>query len=199
MFWVMVVVIPLLIALYILIYYINKKQLQGFADKDLLKKIIPDYLPSRKHIKFVFFILALAFLLFAASDPQIGSKLSKVKHKGAEVIVALDVSNSMLAEDVYPNRLEAAKMALEKLIDRLDENRIGLIVFVGDAFVQLPITSDYYQAKCFFVYKYSMVSVQGTNSASCNRDGFKSFHQTKKKPLKYSSSSPMVKTTNKEQ
>lgn len=185
MFWVMVVVIPLLIALYILIYYINKKQLQGFADKDLLKKIIPDYLPSRKHIKFVFFILALAFLLFAASDPQIGSKLSKVKHKGAEVIVALDVSNSMLAEDVYPNRLEAAKMALEKLIDRLDENRIGLIVFAGDAFVQLPITSDYISAKMFLSsINTGMVSVQGTNIASAIEMASKSFSSNEKETNK---------------
>lgn len=181
MFWVMVVAIPMIIALYIFFYYLNKKQLQAFADNHLLKRIIPDFNAFRKHLKFVFFITGLALLLFAASDPQIGSKLSKVKNKGAEVIIALDVSNSMLAEDVYPNRLEASKMALEKLIDRLDENRIGLIVFAGDAFVQLPITSDYISAKMFLSsINTKMINIQGTNIASAIEMSMKSFSSNEK-------------------
>lgn len=174
--WVMVVVIPLLIILYVLYQFINKKQLKTFADEHLLNKIMPDFKAGRKHTKFILFILALAMLLFAAADPQIGSKLSKVKHKGAEVIVALDVSNSMLAEDVYPSRLDASKMALEKLIDRLDENPIGLIVFAGDAFVQLPITSDYVSAKMFLSsINPGIVPVQGTNMAAAIELAMKSF------------------------
>ncbi len=174
--WVMVVVIPLLIILYVLYQFINKKQLKIFADEHLLDKIMPDFKAGRKHTKFILFISTLAMLLFAAADPQIGSKLSKVKHKGAEVIVALDVSNSMLAEDVYPSRLDASKMALEKLIDRLDENPIGLIVFAGDAFVQLPITSDYVSAKMFLSsINPGIVPVQGTNIAAAIELAMKSF------------------------
>ncbi|MGQ9846948.1 MAG: VWA domain-containing protein, partial [Bacteroidales bacterium] len=185
MFWVMVVAIPMIIAFYIFFHYLNKKKLQAFADNDLLKRIMPDFTASRKHLKFLFFIAGLALLLFAASDPQIGSKLSKVKHKGAEVIIALDVSNSMLAEDVYPSRIEAAKMALEKLIDRLNENRIGLIVFAGDAFVQLPITSDYVSAKMFLSsINTNMINVQGTNIASAIEMSMRSFSSNEKETNK---------------
>lgn len=176
MIWVMVITIPLLILVYILYHFINKKQLKIFADEPLIDRIMPDFKARRKHIKFILFILALALLFFAAADPQIGSKLTKVKRKGAEVIVALDVSNSMLAEDVYPTRLKASKMALEKLIDRLNENPFGLIVFAGDAFVQLPITSDYVSAKMFLSsINTKLVPVQGTNIAAAIELAMKSY------------------------
>ncbi len=177
--------IPILILGYIIMIRINHKQLSVFSDKPQLKSLMPAYVPSRKHAKFIIFIIALALLIFAASDPQIGSKLEKVKHKGAEVIVALDVSNSMLAEDVYPNRLEASKMALEKLVDRLSNNNIGVIVFAGDAFVQLPVTNDYISAKMFMSsINTGLVPVQGTNISKAIELAMRSFSSQDKETNK---------------
>lgn len=179
------VLIPVLLVLYLIMMRINHKQLAVFSDKRLLHDLMPNYVPSRRHIKFIIFILALALLILAATDPQIGSKLEKVKHKGAEVIVALDVSNSMLAEDVFPSRIEAAKMALEKLVDRLDENDIGVIVFAGDAFVQLPVTSDYVSAKMFLSsINTSLVSIQGTNISKAIELATRSFSSQDKETSK---------------
>ncbi len=179
MIWMIAVSIPLLIFLYLLMQKRSKILLNRFSEASLLTKILHDYNSKRKHLKFLFFLLGLSLLLFAAADPKIGSKLQKVKHKGAEIIVALDISNSMLAEDVYPNRLEAAKMALEQLINRLSENRIGIIVFAGEAFVQLPITSDYVSAKMFLnTIHPNLIPVQGTSLASAIELSMRSFSST---------------------
>ncbi len=176
MLWIMAVIVPLLIVLYLWTQHRNKTILEKFANNNLVGRLLSNYVAQRKHLKFFFFIVALILLLFAAADPKIGSKLQKVKYKGAEVVIALDVSNSMLAEDIYPNRLEAAKMAIERLIDKLTQNRIGIIVFAGEAFVQLPITSDYVSAKMFLnTIQPSIVSIQGTNIASAIELGIRSF------------------------
>ena len=176
MLWILAIVVPLLIVIYLLFYRQKKHLFLKFAENHLHTKILYGYNPIRKHIKFLFLLLGIAFLLFAASDPKIGSKLKKVKYKGAEIIIALDISNSMLAEDVYPSRLEAAKMAVERLIDKLEHNRIGLIVFAGEAFVQLPITSDYVSAKMFLkTISPELISIQGTNFAAAIELATRSF------------------------
>ncbi len=110
---------------------------------------MPEYSQFRRGLKAVLMLIALALIIIAISGPQFGSKLTKVKHEGIEIIVALDVSNSMMAEDIRPNRLERAKQELTKLMDKLQNDRFGLIVFAGDAYTQIPITNDYLSAKMF--------------------------------------------------
>jgi Ca-activated chloride channel family protein len=109
---------------------------------------MPDFSQFRKNLKFIFALLAVLFIIVALAGPQFGSKITEVKREGVEIIVALDISNSMLAEDVKPNRLERAKQELTRMLDRLDNDRIGLVVFAGEAYTQIPITNDYLSAKC---------------------------------------------------
>ncbi|KAF5076099.1 von Willebrand factor type A domain protein [anaerobic digester metagenome] len=141
--------IPVVIAIYFGMYYSRKKALLRFGSIDLVKQLMPESSPQRGWIKFVVFLLALLFVIVGIAGPQFGSKLTEVKRKGIELIIALDVSNSMMAEDIKPNRLERAKLAISQLVDRLSSDRIGLIVFAGDAYVQLPVTGDYVSAKMF--------------------------------------------------
>ena len=121
-------------------------------------------------------MLALSFIILALAQPQFGSKLLTSKRKGVELIIALDVSNSMMAEDIKPNRLERAKRALAKLTERLRDDKIGLIVFAGQAYVQLPITTDYVSAKLFLdAINTSIVPVQGTAIGAAIQMAAKSF------------------------
>jgi Ca-activated chloride channel family protein len=124
-------------------------------------------------------MIAFAFLVLALADPQTGSKMEKVQRKGIDVMIALDVSNSMLAEDIRPSRLERAKQSISKLIDRLDEDRIGIIVFAGKAYNQLPITTDYGAAKMFLsAINTNIVPVQGTAIADAIDMATNSFGQS---------------------
>ncbi len=141
----------------------RKNALAKFGDLKLLENLMPDVSVSRYKWKFFIIILALTSLILGIANPQIGSELKTIKRKGVEVIIALDVSNSMLAEDIKPNRLTRAKRAISKLIDDLNGNNIGMIVFAGEAYVQLPVTSDYASAKMFLnSINTDMVNVQGT-------------------------------------
>ena len=125
---------------------------------------MPEVSPKRQFLKFWFIFGAVAAIIFVIAGPQFGSKLETVKRQGVEIMVCLDVSNSMLAEDVSPNRLEKSKQMLSKLTDGFTDDKVGLIVFAGDAFTQLPITSDYISAKMFLTsINPSMVSAQGTS------------------------------------
>ena len=135
-FWLFIVVIAL-IAIFIHGVYIQRRRLKRFGNPQLLRELMPNVSYIRPHIKFYMLIVALSLLIFALARPQIGSKLEKKKTTGIEVMMVLDVSNSMLATDVAPSRLENAKMMLSKLIDQMPDNKVGLIVFAGDAFVQL--------------------------------------------------------------
>jgi Ca-activated chloride channel family protein len=131
---------------------------------------------SRPVIKFLLAMLALAALIFGIARPQFGSKLREIKREGVEIIIALDVSNSMMAEDIQPNRLERAKQAIAKMVDRLVNDKIGLIVFAGDAYIQIPITSDYVSAKLFLnTISTDIVPKQGTAIGSAIALGSKSF------------------------
>ncbi len=159
--------IPLLTALYIFLKIRRKHRLATYGDIALLEKLQPDRSPAKEHIKFALLMTALAALIFALANPQVGSSLEKGKRQGVDIMVCLDISNSMLAEDIRPNRLDAAKMALSRFIDHLRGDRIGLVVFAGNAFVQLPITSDYAAAKMFVNYvSPDMMNEQGTNIAA---------------------------------
>jgi Ca-activated chloride channel family protein len=159
----LLLVIPVLVVLFIFAQYYKKKALMKFGDMDVIEQLMPFVSKSRPVLKFIFLSIAIVAIIFALADPQFGSKLEKVKRKGAEIIIALDVSNSMLAEDIKPNRLERAKQAISKLVDNMENDRIGLIVFAGDAYIQVPVTSDYTAAKMFLSsINTNIVSKQGT-------------------------------------
>lgn len=153
-----------------------------FGDPVLVRRLFPEVSISRPGIKFFLLILSVVLLVAGICGPLIGSRLEEVKRKGSDIIVALDVSNSMLAEDIKPNRLERAKQALNRLLDRLEGDRLGIIVFAGDAYVQLPITSDYNAAKMFISsISTEMVPAQGTAIGAALRLARESFTDTTKK------------------
>ena len=159
----LLLIIPILLGLFI---WANKKQqknLQLFGNPKLLMPLMPNVSYVRPQVKFYLMLIALTLIIFTASRPQFGAKLSTVKKQGIEAMIVLDVSNSMLAQDVQPNRLESSKMILSKLIDNMSDDKIGLIVFAGDAFTQIPITADYISAKMFLSsISPNMVARQGT-------------------------------------
>ncbi len=156
-------IIPLLSIWFIWIEYSKKQKIKQFAELHLLEAILPNRSTSRPLIKFVVWALAIFFFIIGFANPQVGSKLENVKRKGIEVIVALDVSNSMMAEDIKPNRLEKAKRTISQLIDKLHGDKLGLIVFAGQAYVQMPTTTDYSAAKMFLsTINPDIVPVQGT-------------------------------------
>ena len=155
--------VPLLMALFIWGRVRRKKQLRDFGEDEVIGQLMPDVSPKRPVLKFYLVLLGVVAMIFVVAGPQFGSKLQTSKRKGIELIIALDVSNSMLAEDIKPNRLERAKQAISQLVDKLGNDKIGLIVFAGDAFTQLPITSDYISAKMFLEsIDPSLISKQGT-------------------------------------
>jgi len=141
----------------------RKKAIKRFGNPELVEHLMPDVSYSRPVAKFYLLILALIALIFTLAAPQFGTRLATIQRKGIELIIALDVSNSMNATDIEPSRLERAKQAISSLTDRLKNDRIGLIVFAGQAHVQLPITTDYVSAKMFLSgINTGMVPVQGT-------------------------------------
>lgn len=155
--------VPVLVLLYILLQNWRKKALKSFGDYFLVEQLSPMRAQTKPLIKFILITLAFVFLVLGIAGPQIGTKLEEVKHSGVDVIIALDVSNSMKAEDIRPNRLERSRQAISRLIDQLQGDRIGLIVFAGQAYVQLPITTDYAAAKLFLTtVETDMIPAQGT-------------------------------------
>jgi Ca-activated chloride channel family protein len=155
--------IPVIIVLFMIAWQMRKKALNKFGDRKIIQVLMEDVSKWRPVWKFGIIMLALGFLIVGLAGPQIGSKLKEVKRKGVELVIALDVSNSMLAEDIQPNRLERAKRAISKLLDELHNDKIGLIVFAGEAYVQLPITTDYSAAKMFLsTVNTKVVPTQGT-------------------------------------
>jgi len=158
--------IPLLAIVRFVAYRNQKKRLRKFGEPQLLKALMPDVSRWRPGVKFWLLQAALALLIVMLARPQLGTKISHEKRSGIETIICIDISNSMLAEDVAPSRLDRAKMMVENLVDHFSDDKIGLIVFAGDAFVQLPITSDYVSAKMFLSsIDPSMMGTQGTDIA----------------------------------
>jgi Ca-activated chloride channel family protein len=145
----LLLLIPALLVGYALFVRSKRRALSRFGDVQLMQPLMPLVSKRRGWLKIILLCLALFFFTLGLMRPQIGATVREVKSKGVEVIIALDVSNSMLAEDFRPNRLERAKLAISRLVDRLKDDRIGLIVFAGDAYVQLPVTTDYVSAKIF--------------------------------------------------
>ena len=155
---------PALIALFAWALYDRRRRLARFGDPATVATLMPDASTGRMKLKFILFTTAVILVILAAARPQFGSKLREQKSEGIEMMLAVDISNSMLAEDFEPNRLERTKYAINKLFDGLEQDRVGEIVFAGDATVQLPITSDYRMAKAFAKrISPSMASVQGTS------------------------------------
>ena len=159
-------VIPVLALIRFLTYRNQKKRLRKFGDPKLLRSLMPDVSRFRPAVKFWMLQGALALLIVMLARPQFGTKISNEQRVGIETIIAMDISNSMLAEDIVPSRLDRSKMMVENLVDHFTNDKIGLIVFAGDAFVQLPITSDYVSAKMFLSsIDPSMMATQGTDIA----------------------------------
>ncbi|BDX39157.1 membrane protein [Tenuifilaceae bacterium CYCD] len=145
----LLLVIPLILGLYWYSVRLQKNNIKLFGNFESVLGLIPGISFKRGWIKIIVVSIAFLFLILGIAGPQFGAKLTDVKRKGIELIIALDVSNSMLAEDIQPNRIERAKQSISQLVDRLSNDRIGLIVFSGDAYVQLPVTNDYASAKMF--------------------------------------------------
>jgi len=142
----------------------KKKAFESFGKINTIKGLIPTYSKIRENIKLVILLLCITTLIIGIANPQIGTKMEEVKREGVDLMIALDLSNSMLCEDIKPNRLERARQAISRLIDKLEGDRIGLIVFAGDAYVQLPITTDYSAAKLFLsTVNTNIVPSQGTS------------------------------------
>ena len=172
----LLIVLPLLLAVYIYSNYRRLKNLKEYGDTELLKNLMPDVSSYRPGIKFWLSMFAIAFLIVVLARPQFGSKKETVTRQGIETVIALDISNSMLAEDIAPNRLEKAKNIISKLIDKFENDKVGLIVFAGDAFVQLPITNDFISAKMFLEsITPSLISRQGTDIGAAINLAMKSF------------------------
>ncbi len=168
--------IPVLMVIFIIGLYRRKKRLNAFASGNLHHVLMPLASSSRIIIKFIISMLALIFLTIALAGPRVGSKLKGVEKKGREIIIALDVSNSMLAEDIKPNRLEKAKESLNRLLNEMEGDKIGLIVFAGDAYTQIPVTTDYGAARLFLnSVSTQMVSKQGTSISSAIELALRSF------------------------
>lgn len=173
--WIMGI-IPLLVLVWWWNHNAQEKRMKLLGDLDLVKLLSPEVSTIRRKWKFILRLGAIAMLVFMLARPQMGMKTGKEKRSGIECVVALDVSNSMMAQDVSPNRLERSKMLVENILDRFSDDRIGLVVFAGDAFVQLPITNDYVSAKMFLKdIDPSMIQTQGTDLAQAVRLSLKSF------------------------
>ena len=155
--------IPLFVVLFAGVAAQRRRRLARFGNPDTLAELMPEVSNGRVVLKFILFCGAVALVVLAAARPQFGSRLREEKARGVEMMLVVDVSNSMLAEDFEPNRLERTKYAINRLFDGLKQDRVGLIVFAGEPRVQLPITSDYRMAKAFARrIDPSQVSVQGT-------------------------------------
>ncbi|MDR1895506.1 MAG: VWA domain-containing protein [Prevotellaceae bacterium] len=172
----LLLLIPLLLAIYSFSVYLRRRQLSRFGDIQLMKSLMPLASRFRGWVKIILICAAIFFFVSAIMQPRIGQVVAEVKSKGAEVIIALDVSNSMLATDFSPSRLECSKLAISRLVENLKEDRIGLIVFAGDAYVQLPVTNDYMSAKLFLnSINTNIVSRQGTDMSKAIALAMKSF------------------------
>lgn len=177
-FFVYLLVIPLLIGLYLYAYYSGRRKMAEFGNLSLIQQLMPIASKRRGWVKLIIVLISVTFIIVGLAGPQFGSKLTEVKRKGIELIIALDVSNSMLAQDIQPNRIDRAKQAISRLVDQLNSDRIGLIVFAGDAYVQLPVTNDYVSAKMFLSsINPGIVPKQGTAIGAAINLAVNSFSQ----------------------
>jgi Ca-activated chloride channel homolog len=180
----LLILIPVFVLVYVLILISRKKAIHKFGDIEIIARLMPLSSKKRPWFKFILYLLSLALLIIALARPQHGSKLKEVKTKGIEIIIALDISNSMLAEDreFKPNRLEAAKRAVIRLVDNLKDDKIGLVVFAGSAFMQVPVTADYTATKMMLAsVNPGMISEQGTAIGDAINLAMKAFNPNNEK------------------
>ncbi|MBI5473082.1 MAG: VWA domain-containing protein [Ignavibacteriae bacterium] len=169
--------IPAFVLLYWIVVRQRKKSLSAFGDLNILARLAESASKPKRFTKAAFFLLAYAVLIIAYANPQIGTRLQEVKQEGVDIFIALDVSLSMKAEDIKPNRLEKAKFEIRNLIDRLGGDRIGMVVFAGEGFTQFPLTTDYSGAKLFLdVVDVDAVPVPGTSLASAIERAMESYN-----------------------
>ena len=172
----LLILLPFLVALYLYSNYHRRQNIRKYGDPALLKGLMPTISKYRPDIKFWLTFAALTLVILMLARPQFGSKMETVKRSGVEAVIALDISNSMLAEDVTPSRLDKSKKLISRLVDTFNNDKVGLIVFAGDAFTQLPITSDYVSAKMFLeTINPSLITTQGTDIGTAIRLAMKSF------------------------
>lgn len=177
----LLIVVPILAVVRLVMWRQRKSKLRKFGDPELLRRLMPDASDYRPTVKFWLLMAALALLIVTLARPQMGSKVSHEKRNGIEIIIAMDISNSMKAEDVVPSRLDKSKLMVENLVDHFTTDKVGLVVFAGDAFVQLPITSDYVSAKMFLQnITPSLINTQGTDIAKALTVSMRSFTQQDK-------------------
>jgi Ca-activated chloride channel homolog len=178
----LLLLLPVILILWIFNQYRKRSAIRRLGEPDLVRKLIPDISAARARIKIIILSLSMVFLIIMLSRPQFGSKMEEVKRQGVEVIIALDVSNSMLAEDIQPNRLDRAKQAISRLVESLQNDKLGLIVFAGDAYTQIPVTTDYISAKMFLsTISPEIVPKQGTAIGSAIDLAMSSFSQDEEK------------------
>lgn len=172
----LLLLIPLLVVGHYLTNYLRIKRLKRYGDMELLKALMPDVSKYRPEVKFWLMAGALALLIVTLARPQFGTKVDTRKRQGIEAIIAMDISNSMLAQDVTPSRLDKAKMLVSSIVDQMTDDKIGLIVYAGEAYTQLPITSDYVSAKMFLeTISPSLITTQGTDIKQAIDLAMKSF------------------------
>jgi len=169
------------VVLAIWLFIWRKRALQRYGQLSVISQLLPDISNAKLTLKFILMMVTWGLLVFVLAGPQTGSKLENVQRKGIDLIIALDVSNSMLAQDIKPNRLARAKQSISRLIDKLEGDRIGVIVFAGKAYTQLPITTDYAAAKMFVsTINPGMIPTQGTAIGDAIDLAIKSFGESKK-------------------
>ena len=172
----LLILLPLLVIFFIYSNYRRKKRISEYGDPELIKDLMPEVSYYRPIIKFWIMWLVLGLAIVMLARPQFGTKKETVKRSGIETIIAMDISNSMMAEDVVPTRLSKAKMLVSRLVEGFTDDKVGLIVFAGDAFTQLPITSDYISTKMFLEsISPSLISSQGTNIGEAIRLAVRGF------------------------
>lgn len=174
----LLLLVPVFFVVQAFMLKLRRRRIRRFGDEALVNSLMPSYARGKVWLRLSMFAIAFCFVVLAMSRPQRGVRLKEQQVRGAEVIIALDVSNSMLAEDYSPNRLERAKMAISRVTEKLRDDRIGLIVFAGDSYVQIPMTSDYISAKMFLnSISTGSVPVQGTAIGSAIDLGIRSFSE----------------------
>ena len=174
-------VIPVLLLIRLAGWRRRRSKLRKFGDPELVRQLMPNVSKFRPTVKFWLLLVAWVLLVVMVARPQVGAEVQRDKRNGIEAIICLDISNSMLAQDVAPSRLDKSKLLVESLVDRFTNDKIGLIVFAGDAYVQLPITSDYVSAKMFLQnIDPSLIQTQGTDIAQAINLGLHSFTQADK-------------------
>lgn len=155
--------IPVFFVVQAVLLHLRRRRIRKFGDEKLVNQMMPSYSKSKVWVRLTLFSIGFFFFIIGLARPQIGARLKEQEIKGAEIIIAIDVSNSMLAEDYSPNRLERAKLAVSRLVDKLRDDRIGLVIFAGTSFVQLPVTTDYVSAKMFLnTIDTGSIPIQGT-------------------------------------